>query len=97
MHSLLERLPDVAMEERETRGTAWLAHQARDFAETDRREMLDKALAVIGQPEWAELFGPNALAEVPLAALDVSTETSSFADPFLKTFHLSLKFFDHRS
>ena len=30
--------------------------------------MLAKALAVIAVPEWAELFSPAALAEVPLAA-----------------------------
>jgi ATP-dependent helicase/nuclease subunit A len=68
MHSLLERLPDVALAEREVRGAAWLAHQASDFTDAERAEMLEKALAVIAEPAWAELFGSNALAEVPLAA-----------------------------
>jgi ATP-dependent helicase/nuclease subunit A len=30
--------------------------------------MLVRALAVLAEPHWAELFGPTALAEVPLAA-----------------------------
>jgi ATP-dependent helicase/nuclease subunit A len=68
MHRLLERLPDVAMTERDDRGRAWLARNAADLPEPERADMLMRALAVIAEPRWAELFSPAALAEVPLAA-----------------------------
>jgi ATP-dependent helicase/nuclease subunit A len=83
MHSLLERLPDVTPGLRAERGAIWLAQKAREFAEADRREMLDKALAVISEPEWAPLFGPDALAEVPLAATVGEQVIAGMADRLL--------------
>ena len=68
IHALLERMPLVAPDEREARATAWLAQQAADMAETQRREMVESALTVLADPAMAEVFGPDALAEVPLAA-----------------------------
>jgi ATP-dependent helicase/nuclease subunit A len=68
LHRLLERLPDVAEGERETLGATWLARNAADLPEDERRDTLARALRVIAHPEWGELFGPGALAEVPLAA-----------------------------
>jgi ATP-dependent helicase/nuclease subunit A len=67
IHRLLERLPDVAPVEREAKARAWLARHAA-LAEPEREDILARALAVIAHPHWAELFGPAALAEVPLAA-----------------------------
>lgn len=69
IHRLLERLPDVAPEERRSAGSAWLARQAADWDEAVRGEMLESALAVLDHPEWAEVFGPGTLAEVPVAAV----------------------------
>lgn len=68
IHALLERLPDVAPENRQSAGERWLARNGADFDETARADMLGRALTVIAEPEWAELFSPAALAEVPLAA-----------------------------
>ena len=68
VHKLLERLPDIAASEREAKARAWLARNAADLAGTDREDLLASALAVIAEPHWADLFGPSALAEVPLAA-----------------------------
>jgi ATP-dependent helicase/nuclease subunit A len=68
IHRLLERLPDVVPEEREGRARAWLVRHASALSEAEREDILARALAVIADPRWAELFGPGALAEVPLAA-----------------------------
>jgi ATP-dependent helicase/nuclease subunit A len=68
VHRLLERLPDVAPAEREAAARAWLDRQAADLSPVDRAEMLASALAVLGEPGFAEVFSPGALAEVPLAA-----------------------------
>lgn len=68
LHSLLERLPDVSAERREQAARAWLARQAQDLPEGVREELLASAMAVLAVPEFASVFGPGALAEVPLAA-----------------------------
>ncbi|MCB2067705.1 MAG: PD-(D/E)XK nuclease family protein, partial [Erythrobacter sp.] len=68
IHALLERLPDVPVDAREGAGRAWLARHAADLDPAERGEMLARALAVLDAPDWRELFGPQALAEVPLAA-----------------------------
>ena len=68
IHRLLERLPDVAPGERETRATAWLDAQAHELPVATRREMIVQALAVLDHPDFARLFAPGALAEVSLAA-----------------------------
>ena len=68
IHRLLERLPDIAREDREARGSAWLAAQAADLPEETRAAMLEQALGVLEHPDFAALFAPGALAEVSLAA-----------------------------
>ncbi len=69
IHRLLERLPGVAPDRREAAARRWLARQAGNFTGSVQDEIAASALAVIGDPRWAELFGPEALAEVPIAAL----------------------------
>ncbi|HUD27766.1 MAG TPA: double-strand break repair helicase AddA [Novosphingobium sp.] len=69
VHKLLERLPDVAADRREDAGQAWLARHAADLDAETRDVLLAGALAVIGNPEWADLFTPDSLAEVPVAAV----------------------------
>ena len=68
MHRLLERLPDIAREDRVTRARTWLAAQAGDLPEATHAEMVEQAIAVLDHPDFTELFAPGALAEVSLAA-----------------------------
>ncbi|MCJ2186522.1 PD-(D/E)XK nuclease family protein, partial [Novosphingobium beihaiensis] len=69
VHKLLERLPDVGMASREDSGRAWLARNAADLPEAERDAMLATALDVLANPDWAPLFAPGSLAEVPVAAV----------------------------
>ena len=69
VHKLLERLPDVAAAAREDAGRGWLERHAADLPAQDRDALLGSALAVLGNPGWADLFGPDSLAEVPVAAV----------------------------
>ena len=85
IHALLERLPDVAPAEREEKARAWLARQAADVAEGERDELLDRALGVLDHPDFAAVFGPDALAEVPLAAVVDGAVVSGIADRLLVT------------
>ena len=68
VHRLLERLPEIARDERTALGAGWLARNAPTMPEGERRQLLAGALAVLDDPRWAELFAPGALAEVPIAA-----------------------------
>ncbi|NIJ24347.1 ATP-dependent helicase/nuclease subunit A [Sphingomonas japonica] len=69
LHALFERLPGVAPERRAAAAERWLA-AAGGVAEPERREEIAAAaLAVLGDPRFAALFGPEALAEAPIAAV----------------------------
>ena len=63
LHSLFERLPDVAPEQRRDAALKWLA------AQNASAELADHALAIIENPDMAELFGPDSIAEAPIAAV----------------------------
>jgi len=63
LHSLFERLPDVAPEKRKDVAEQWLVGQGASA------ELAGNALAIIDDPAHASLFGPDALAEAPIAAV----------------------------
>lgn len=85
IHSLLERLPDVAADVREASARAWLARQAADLPDAIREEMLVSALAVLSTPDFADIFSSAALAEVPLAAVVEGQVIAGTADRLLIT------------
>ena len=85
IHRLLERLPDVARDNRERAGAAWLERQGSDLDAATRAEMLASALAVLDTPAFAEIFSTAALAEVPLAATVGKTVIAGTADRLLVT------------
>jgi ATP-dependent helicase/nuclease subunit A len=63
LHALFERLPTLAPEDRRAAGVRWLAASSADEA------LVDVALAVIDDPQFAEIFAPDALAEAPIAGV----------------------------
>jgi ATP-dependent helicase/nuclease subunit A len=85
IHALLERLPAVPPSERTSRATSWLARQAPELDTADCEELLAISRAVLATPEFAELFGPDALAEVPLAAVVGGQVIAGTADRMLVT------------
>jgi ATP-dependent helicase/nuclease subunit A len=68
IHRLLERLPELAAEERCDAARRWLATAAAQSSEAERDEIAEAALGVLADPQWAEVFGDDSLAEVPIAA-----------------------------
>jgi ATP-dependent helicase/nuclease subunit A len=68
LHRLLERLPEIAPQQRAEAASQWLARNAAELTAVERTAMQCAALDVISAPEWAELFTPAALAEVPFSA-----------------------------
>jgi ATP-dependent helicase/nuclease subunit A len=83
IHKLLERLPDVPADIRAEVAEDWLARQAGDLTETMRKEILASALGVLDHPDFAALFSPQALAEVPLAATVGGVVVAGTADRLL--------------
>jgi ATP-dependent helicase/nuclease subunit A len=83
IHTLLERLPDVAEADREAAARGWLERQAGDLDAELRDEMLDAALAVLDDSAFAAIFSPHALAEVPLAATVEGVVVAGTADRLL--------------
>ena len=66
VHAMLARLPDVAAEQRRATALAFLT--ARDVGANEAEALADHTLAVIDHPGFAEAFGPNVRAEVPIFA-----------------------------
>ena len=63
LHALFERLPDVAPADRRAVGARWLAAEGAD------QGLVDVALRVIDDPQFANIFAPGALAEAPIAGV----------------------------
>jgi len=66
-HSLFERLPGAETANRHRLALRWLEQMGVDEEES-RLEIADAACSIIADPAFAELFGPEALAEAPIAA-----------------------------
>jgi ATP-dependent helicase/nuclease subunit A len=69
LHKLFERLPEVAPDRRRAAALRWLAAQAPDFDAAARDDIADTALGILERPDFAAIFGPDALAEAPVAAV----------------------------
>ncbi len=83
IHRMLERLPDLAAEDREAAALAWLQRQAGDLPSDVRAEMISSALAVLAKAEFADIFSDKALAEIPLAATIGGIVVAGTADRLL--------------
>ncbi|MGI8944181.1 MAG: 3'-5' exonuclease, partial [Qipengyuania sp.] len=85
IHALLERLPQIGPERREALGRQWLGKHAPELPEGDREELLERSLAVLTTGSFGDIFEPNALAEVPLAATVEGRVVAGIADRLLVT------------
>ncbi|MES2444634.1 MAG: PD-(D/E)XK nuclease family protein, partial [Pseudomonadota bacterium] len=69
LHALFERLPSIAPAQRAEAAGRWLAGSGGVGDAAMRAELVRAALAVTEDPRFADLFGPDALAEAPIAAV----------------------------
>lgn len=67
-HALLEHLPGVTPPLRQRVATEFLERRASEVPRGMRRQIVAETLAVLASPDFAELFGPRARAEVAIAA-----------------------------
>jgi ATP-dependent helicase/nuclease subunit A len=67
VHALLQHLPDRAEAEREAAARAFLARPGHGLTGAEQAETLREVLTLLAAPAVAEAFGPNSLAEAPIA------------------------------
>ncbi|MCS6932668.1 MAG: double-strand break repair helicase AddA [Acetobacteraceae bacterium] len=69
VHALLQHLPAWPEAEREAAGTRFLARSGHGLSPEAAQEALAEALAVLRHPDLVEAFGPDSLAEAPIAGM----------------------------
>jgi ATP-dependent helicase/nuclease subunit A len=69
VHHLLQSLPELPAAERDGAARRYLALPVHALAEDEQDEIRRETLAIVSDPEFAPLFGPDSLAEVPLVGL----------------------------
>jgi ATP-dependent helicase/nuclease subunit A len=69
MHALFERLPAVQPEQRAAAADRWLEMVGTMTEAAARAEIVRTVLAVLDDPRFTGLFGPDSLAEAPIAAV----------------------------
>lgn len=66
-HRLLQALPDIPPERRADAAHAYLARAGRKMSDEDRAQIAAQAMRIAGDPHFADLFGRDSRAEVPIA------------------------------
>jgi len=69
VHKLLETLPDIVPDKRRAVAEAWLAQPAHALEPHTQADIAAETLAVLTHPDFADLFGPDSLAEVSLSGV----------------------------
>ncbi|MGB5485760.1 UvrD-helicase domain-containing protein, partial [Parasphingorhabdus sp.] len=85
LHSLFQRLPNIAPERRVDVADRWLANQKQIADPASRKEIVETVLAVLENPQWSALFAPEGLAEAPIAAVVGEHVISGTVDRLLIT------------
>ncbi|HLI22802.1 MAG TPA: 3'-5' exonuclease, partial [Stellaceae bacterium] len=69
VHRLLQSLPGIAAGDRAAAAQRFLALPVHGLDAAGQQQILRETLAVLEHPDFAPLFGPNAVAEVPVVGL----------------------------
>ncbi|HEX8445390.1 MAG TPA: 3'-5' exonuclease, partial [Sphingomonas sp.] len=85
LHALFERLPAIAPGDRRAAGERWLEQSAGVGDAAVRMDLLDSACAIVGDVRFADIFGPDALAEAPIAAVVEGVVVAGTVDRLLVT------------
>ncbi len=66
IHSLLQTLPNFAPETRARAAKSYLARTIHGLGEKAQAEIATETLAILENPDFADFFGPDSRAEVPI-------------------------------
>ena len=84
VHALLERLPAVSASDRASAADHWLLHAAGIADAAQRAALIRDVTSVLDDPAFADVFGPDALTEAPIAAtIDGGLTVSGTVDRLL--------------
>ncbi|PZO00413.1 MAG: double-strand break repair helicase AddA [Alphaproteobacteria bacterium] len=84
IHRLLERLPDIAPDDRPDAAARMLSRE-RDIDDNQRAEMIDAALGVLNHNRFAPVFGPGSRPEVALTGVVAGVPISGRMDRLVVT------------
>ena len=77
-HALIEHLPDLPVAARKRSGLAYLAKAAPDMPLEARVDLFEEVDALLHNPDFAPLFGPDSQAEISLVGqIEVNGESRS--------------------
>ena len=66
VHRLMQSLPDIPHERRNEAAERYLANAAADFLTAEQTEIARQVLAILDDPNFAQIFAPGSRAEVPI-------------------------------
>lgn len=66
-HKLFQILPDLPVAGRERAAHSFLARMGKELPEAIRLEIVDETLRILNDPVFADVFGEDSLAEVPVS------------------------------
>lgn len=66
IHKLLEILPGLPNEERESSAVRYLSQKALDLTDVDVSQITEEVLVILNDSKLSALFGPDSRAEVPI-------------------------------
>jgi ATP-dependent helicase/nuclease subunit A len=66
VHRLMQSLPDIPAEHRQGAAARHLKHAAAKFNDAEQAAIVQQVLAILSDPDFAELFAPRSRAEVPI-------------------------------
>ncbi|MFL0413739.1 double-strand break repair helicase AddA [uncultured Sphingomonas sp.] len=69
IHSLFERLPAVAPDQRAAAADRWLATVGQVHDSEERSALIDTVCGILSNPRFAALFGAGSLGEAPISAI----------------------------
>ncbi len=68
VHALLQHLPEVTADNQEQAARAFVAARGTDLSDALKAEIVAETLAIVRKEDFAPLFRPGSLAEVPVVA-----------------------------
>jgi len=68
-HALLQHLPDIEKDSRESVARAFVARRGAALSKRIQTSIVTETLAVLNDPGFAAIFGPGSRAEVPVSAI----------------------------
>jgi len=69
IHKLLQILPSINSSNWHERTKQYLSRSAHALTIKEQKEILEETLNILNHPEFKEIFGPNARAEVPISGI----------------------------